>query len=189
MVNLKTQRANYAIDVARKAIADPNTPATEIAEKNGVTRHSILHARVLLERGTAQELMEVTAGNMGLSIAYKAIKERMSPEEREKLKKRHAPTGAKAREKYSGEAAIWVKLGPALRGLSELPDPQDVIKVIMSHAAREATVNRHVNNATRWMEEFTNAWNKRKGTSAPEDAANAGNGNAASGAQHAKSAA
>lgn len=190
MATFRLKQTNHIINVARKVMADPTTPVTEIADRELVSRHSILHARTVLEHGTAQELMDVTTGKLGLTIAYRAIRDRMSPEEREKLKKRHAPPSTQAREKYSGEAAIWAKLGPALRGLSELPSPQDVIKVITAHKARETTVTQHLDAASNWMEEFVNAWKGYKsGRTVPENHSDAGDGGPVSGTQHAKSAA
>lgn len=188
MANIRVKQTNLALDAARQVIADPTLTTTEVSEKTNVTRHSILSARVLLEYGTQAELDAVVAGKLGLSVVYDTIKERLSPEVREAIKKRHGRNSIKAREKYSGEASIWANLGPALRALSEMPNVQDVLPML-AHTGRVRTVNKHLEAASQWMEEFNRAWNGQQTRSAvSENSANAGNGNAVSGTQQPKSA-
>lgn len=189
MVNWQVKKASDAINAARRVIADPNLSTTDVAKEAGLSRGVVGQARLILERGTAQQLADALEGKVGISHTFNDIRAKLNQNDLTKLRTRGPVWTPHRRENLLGEASLWGKLGPALRGLSELPNPHDVIAVVRKNAVREAAVVAHLDAASQWMEEFANAWHRLKGSSAPKDPANAGNGDAASGAQHAKPAA
>jgi len=134
-----------------------NTTVDEAAKEFNISRGSVRDARLILNYGSSADIDAAKAGS-GLVPLSKKIRKNLTPSQIEELKRRSGTITDKRRENIQTNAAIWSKFRPMLSGLTQLPSPEDMVKLVASNSSREATVNNHLNAATKWLEEFNNAW-------------------------------
>jgi hypothetical protein len=173
----ETQRAMIATRMARlydglrsdrvepsqgAAITAPTLTQTEAANILKVSRGTVQSARVVLERGTPEEIAAADEGKLGLRTTADAIRDNISPAEREKnrLIPSHKKGGMpKAHDNQRMKADIWGQLRDALKNLSSLPAAADVVKIARG-MDRTGLVDRTLPIATAWLAEFEDAYTK-----------------------------
>lgn len=135
--------------------------ATAAAKNLGASRSATTVARVILEFGSDQDREDAYSGTIGLRTLADRIRKDLPSEVREGIKKR---TGGALSEGHlymlKTDRVLWAKLGLALRSLSELPHPSELILVVNSNRQRKQLVHKLVHKATKWIEEFTNEWER-----------------------------
>ncbi len=180
--------AAKAIEAARRSLKE-NRTATELADELKVSRSSVTLARLILEYGTAAELDAASNGDIGLRTLGDTIRERLPPDDRERLKHKTSVYTDARRENIKAQAELWAKLNSALKNLSNLPQPIDVIGVVKSNAMRENAVNAQIDIVAKWMEEFANEWTRYQQAKSEGHTSDPGNGNPTAGSQHPEQAA
>jgi len=178
----QAELAQAAIGGAKQWIEDPDATNEGISKALGIAKTTMSHARMILEYGTAIELVEVTSGKVGLGAAAKTIRARLSPEDVKKVKIRKAGWNNQRRKNLQNESVIWVKLGAALSALTELPSPKDVVPLVKKNYMREVTTNQHIYAASNWMEEFVHEWSRYQSAKSAKNTSDSGGSDAASGA-------
>lgn len=135
--------------------------ATAAAKSLGTSRSATTVARVILEFGSDQDREDAYSGKLGLRTLADKIRKNLPPEIREGIKKR---TGGALSEGHlymlRTDKVLWAKFGLALRNLSELPHPRELILVVNSNRQRKRAVRMLLHNAASWIEEFTNEWER-----------------------------
>ena len=184
----RKEMQSLAMEAARLSLAD-KTSIQDIADKMGISRSSISVARLILEFGSSSDIDAASSGRIGLRTLASRIRMLIPQPQRDELKTRTGVWTDSRREKLGEEAILWGKLGPALRGLTELPRPYDMIEVITRNAMREDATNQHLEIAAKWMEEFTNEWRKYRQGKSTGDLVDTGGSNPIAGTQHTEQAA
>jgi hypothetical protein len=135
-------------------------PLKVAAKSSGVPRASISCARLVLSQGTDNEIKGVLDAKLGLLSTAKVIRKRASSDALNELRNHKRAWGEdnNRRENHRARTDLWAKLGPALRSISELPDPLDMVKVIKANHARVSTLNEYLPKAMMWLTEFSNVW-------------------------------
>jgi|SRR5712671_4866435 len=152
-----------ALEAAELSFKESGLHATAAAAQFGVSRSSVTQARTVLEFGTSQDIEDVRSGKIGVRPLADKIRKKISPEIKEELRKRVGKTlSTNHLVTLATDKALWAKFGPALRTFSELPHPKELIRVVMGNNGRKRVINMHLHNTTKWIEEFTNEWNKSR---------------------------
>lgn len=155
----------------------------QLADELGVSRTIVTQARIIHEYGTDEEKRLARIGEVGLRPLANKIKERLPPEEREKLRKRQGGLTVEHRKVIETDVDLWSRLNPVLHNLISLPRAQDMLEIVTRNTSREKVVDHLIDSAANWMEEFYNAWTARRLTKSGGGNANSGGSNAASGVQ------
>ena len=160
--SLVHQKASQkALEAAELSIKDSGVHATAAAAQFGVSRSSVTQGRTVLEFGTPQDIADVRNGKIGVRTLADRIRKNLPPETKEELRKRVGKTlTANHLVALATDKLLWAKLGPALRTLSELPHPKELISVVKGNNGRKKIINMYLRNATNWIEEFTNEWER-----------------------------
>lgn len=134
----------------------------------GVGWHSVQHAKLILRHGTAEEIKAVDEGRMGVGMTGRAIAQGVSAADRIKIsgdpskltstkRTNRGHPGVQSRaERQRIKTQIWNQLSGGLEALATLPAVEDVIQ-IASHPSWSPIVDRHLDTAIKWLEEFRNA--------------------------------
>lgn len=164
MANNNTETSKNAFQAA--LYKDPDMNTTAIAKKFGVSRSAITTAKLILEFGTADEINAAEGAKVGLRTMADTIRDRLTPEQRHEYQARRyvAPVWTPERRgNHSDEASFWAKFGPALKTFTEMPNQADLIEnVIKRNSMRVNAVDKYLETAAKWMEEFLNEWRKYK---------------------------
>jgi hypothetical protein len=164
---IATRMANLSREANLKRGPDAGKPAsgisqTEAAKLLNVGRATVQNARVLLERGTADEIAAADDGKLGLNTVARAIQQGISPTERAKNRLIPAHQKGEMPKKFDNQrmkADIWGQLRDALKNLSGLPAAADVVKIARG-LDRNGLVDRTLPIATAWLTEFEDAYTK-----------------------------
>jgi len=147
-----------------------NISRTDAAGMLDVGEDQISYARVVLECGTKEEIARVMAGGSLRGIADK-IRPRITSTQRHAGPKRDDISKVgKVAQRYEEQrirGEVWSQLREALVKLTSLPLPSDVATIarIMD---RKGLVDERLPKARRWMEEFSNVFNRNKAEGAKE---------------------
>lgn len=171
-----------AFDAAKSSINGPR-PLTELSAEKGISRSYASSAKIILEYGTAQNLADALANKIGLRTLATQIKAGLTDDQRKALKaKRNGPKPTSHVEALKADADLWNKFKPALVNLSQLPSPKDMLGIVKGNNERKHTVNKHIDVALKWLEDFSNEWTKP--AKLQNNTTDSGGGNPAAGAQH-----
>ena len=148
------------MSAVQKTIGTTKVPLTQVAEEAGLSRGSVNKARVIILYGTEDEIAQFKSGAYGLSDIYRRVKKHMTEEQiKEVLDRRFA--GIRS-EKFmtvsEQDTALWGDLRPALKSLTSLPSPKEMVGVVLRNRGREGTVNELLETATAWLMEFEHEW-------------------------------
>lgn len=160
MANKKSREA--AIKAFSHADDIGKTNGADLAKEIGVSRSLITQSRIINEYGTEEEKLQALSGEIGLRTLGDQIKKRMTPEDREKLKKRSGTITSKFREVIITDVDLWAKFNPVLHNLTSMPRVEDMIAVITRNNQRVKAVEPLIDSAANWMEEFYHAWTTRR---------------------------
>lgn len=172
----ESQRAMVAAEIAklehganqhRKEEGEicPSSPTLEqAASMLNVSRASVVSAKKVLSEGTAEEIDAVKRGDAAASTIAKQIRRSMPTEKRQE--RRNAPLASRGSnperiQNMQIEAQLWEKLSGAIDNLTALPRPADVVAIVRKNASRTRQVDARISTAIRWLEEFSNEWNRR----------------------------
>ncbi len=147
-----------AMQVARRTMGDKALTITDAAKAANLARGTVAHARMILEFGTPEEIALADSGNSGLKTVRDAVRAHMTPEQRAELRSRigvHTPTRS---EMTRAEAVLWRKFAPMLQNVTELPSPADLVKIVPRGARRDVTVNKYLDTAIQYLEDFRREW-------------------------------
>jgi hypothetical protein len=180
--NRRSQLA--ALEAAKIALADKSTTLVEEADKRGVSRGSATHAKMILEFGTEEEITQAKEGFIGLKHLRDDIMKRLPPEQIKEIRARNGAFSETARRSRHSGAELWARLSPMLKGVTLLPDPDDMVKIVKASHSREKSVNQYLNAASLWIKEFENAWRTYKNSKPNNHSSDAGDGNGDAGTQH-----
>jgi hypothetical protein len=167
-----------ALDAALLTI-NQNITVEDAARMHIVSRGAVKYARMILMYGSVDDVKAIESG-AGLTPVAEKIRTKMTPEELALLKKRSGVITDKRRENLQTDTILWGKFSPMLRGLTELPSPVDMLKVITTSGRREETVSKHLSIAIDWLQEFNNAWAEFQRNKRQHNDSNAGRSNEAS---------
>jgi hypothetical protein len=176
-----------AVEAARIAIDEGLTIRTAV-ERFGGRRNSVGDARLILQYGTDNDLKDLVQGNVALEKVARRVRDSLPDNERElEVRKRKGVMPIEHLQSLKTDAMLWRKLSDTLQNLNSFPAPVDLIEVVHRNGLRAGTVNRYLNAASKWLEDFNNEWNKQ--LVSEDNLTDPGGGNTASGTQHPKSAA
>ena len=185
--NRRSQLA--ALEAAKNVLADKTTTLIEEADKLKISRGSTTHAKMVLEFGTEEEITQVREGFIGLKRQRDIIMKRLSPEQRKEIKTRNGAFSETTRRSRHSGAELWARLSPMLKGVTLLPGPDDMVKIVKASHSREKSVDQYLSAASQWIKEFENAWRSYKNSKPSNHNTDAGNGDGDAGTQHSKPAA
>lgn len=135
--------------------------ASAAAKTLKVSRSSVTVARVVLEFGNDLDREDAYAGKVGLRTIADRIRKGLSPEVKEELRRRTGGTLSEGRIHHlKTDSNLWTKLGQALRSISELPHPKELIAVVNGNSTRKRFVRANLHNVAKWIEDFNNEWNR-----------------------------
>lgn len=137
--------------VKKSECTEPVVTLTEAAVMVGLSKNTVMRARVILERGTPEMISAVEEGKIGIFTAYRDV---CSPKSR-KLQTGKNPTRL---EKLKQRALVWKYLRAALVGLTSLPLPADVVP-IAKRADRHTNLLHKLPGALAWLQEFNDVSN------------------------------
>lgn len=139
---------------------------TEAARLMGVSRPQLHEAKVVLARGTPEEIAAVEAGQESSSMLGRDIKAGLTPKERAA---KRTPEAAKLAQAASAQTLamrgrIYGQVRDGVVALSTLPRPADVVRIVKTTSQHERKITAEIiNRALAWLTEFSNAWD-RQGT-------------------------
>lgn len=151
--------------VAASVSLEQKIPATVLARQMNLDRSAVSFARLILQFGTAEEMVAVQSGKLGIRVVADKVRSRMTPEQRISWQTQTPVFTDERRQDHKDDGALWQKLRPAIMGLIELPAPKDMVAVVKRNNIRETNVNQNLATAFKWMEEFVNEWNRSNGGS------------------------
>lgn len=161
MSNRKQTESSVKAFVNSQHLGKSAETGIDLAKRLGVSRGLIVSARIIWEYGTKEEKQMAKSG-AGLEPLADAIKKRLPPEEREKLRARNGTITKEFRQVAQTDVDLWARLNPVLHNLISLPRAEDMIAIITRNGAREKTVDHLIDSAANWMEEFYHAWTTRR---------------------------
>ena len=185
-VNVKVSLA--ALQAARDSFAGKGN-ISDLVKAVGVSRSTGTGAKTVVEFGTQEEIKAVEEGLVGVRTMGETIRKRLAPEVRAEVKRRTGKRNSVILDNWKLDATLWAKLGPSLRNLNSLPSPADMIELISRNQMRETAINNNLNQAVKWLEEFTHEWAKYQLAKSANHLANSGGSDTAAGTQHPEQAA
>jgi ParB-like chromosome segregation protein Spo0J len=156
-------RADYA-KAAGGGISPPAISQTAAAKLLNVSRATVKNARVVLERGTPEEVAGAKTGDLAVGTVAADIRAGLSPQERSERRATppHKRNGHEARmTTMSDEVAVYGHLRDALNALAGMPLASDGAR-IARRFDRSNVVKRQLPVVTAWLAEFGRAWNNDK---------------------------
>lgn len=176
--DVASQRIKKTEENTEGEISTPPKTAEEAGKMLNVHRSTVIYAKTVLNEGTAEEIAAVKAGDAAVSTTARRICARR-PKAKKKTGKL-AQTGRNPeriqRQKLKSE--IWGHVRGALAHLTSLPLPADVAKIVRNQSKSRAVVDRQLDHAAKWLEEFKNEW-KSKSTQVQDDNPDGRNGDEA----------
>lgn len=145
----------------------------------GVSRDTVIQAKIVLNEGTEEEIKAVDEGKASASTTAEKIRAR-NPINRQKGKSvPHTDKVAAKFEQQRINAMLWGTFRDALTGLTSLPTPADVAR-IARYIDRTGLVDARLDQSLNWLTEFAHEWRQHHSTSSASkrstnDHADAGN--------------
>lgn len=147
----------------------PNkTTSNQAANLLGVNRAGIAAARSVLRRGTAEEIAAIERGEESAITLSKQIRTGISPEERQRRRDARRPKPVPVPDKkpkpsprQTINADIWRRLRDALLGLTGLPLPADVVRIVR-HQDKGGLIDDRLARSLQWLEDFSHDWNDHR---------------------------
>lgn len=139
-------------------------PISTAAKMLNVGKSTVDSARVVLHRGTVEEIAAADAGEVGIDTVARAIRKGAAPEKR---KARRAAPLAQAGgnperiQRQQMHAEIWARLSDGLIGLTSLPLPSDVVEIVAANLTRSRVVDDRLARSLQWLKDFDHAWRNR----------------------------
>lgn len=136
----------------------------EAAKLLNVSKGLVDEAKVVLAKGTPDEVTAVECGEVAASTLGRQIRKSQSPTERKKKRGATlAETGGNVQriQRMQMHAEIWARLSDALIGLTSLPLPTDVVEIIVANTSRARTVDDRLSRSLQWLKDFEHAWRNR----------------------------
>lgn len=161
--NMSRKEAAIAIMAAARLAVTTKINVTDAALQYGLSRHVVSAARLILEHGSPEDIKGVEESKIGFLATARKVRDLLPPDlvEARKLKYQNGgDMSLKMREELHAKATLWAKLGPAVRSLTELPLPSDMVSVVRASNKREESINLYLATAAKWLEEFTHEWAK-----------------------------
>lgn len=125
------------------------------ADRHGVHRSSVSHARLILAHGTEAEVAAVRSGAMPLRTTADAIRQRIPKDQRERRPQVRTDEREAA---IKADSDLWKQLIPALDALVGMPSPASVAQMVRRNPQRITAVNRVALQSLEWLQEFVDAW-------------------------------
>lgn len=143
---------------------DKEISLSDAAALMNVHQTSVSSAKKVLREGTAEEVSAVERGEVAASTIAKQIRKGQSPEKRKS--KRNAPLAQIGKnperiQRSQMQAEIWARMSDALIGLTSLPLPVDVAKIIAANPNRRRAVEERLTRSLQWLKDFDHAWRNR----------------------------
>jgi hypothetical protein len=143
-----------AFTAARAFLASGQKSIADCGKEAGSNRHSAGLALLILEFGTAEEIVGVETGARRLDVTADEVRARTTEEERKA--KRRAPTQTAALvQARSIDAEVWGSLRDALDNITGLPSAKDTATIVRKNVMRIEHVNRKLLAALSWIQEFS----------------------------------
>jgi ParB-like chromosome segregation protein Spo0J len=184
-------RRSEKFKVAKATLIDQSEAATLL----NVSRHSVMRARVVLERGTEEEKKAVETGTAAVNKVHQDIRAREGVAYKasgtsSRKKKNAEPVAARGKnperiENQRVRGAIWSALKDALISLTSLPTIEDVVPIIRAYD-RSDLVSKRLPKAIKVMEELSHVYNEK--LEARNHDGDAGAGDAVAGTEQTQSA-
>lgn len=181
-MTLKSDLKRAIVDTAKRSVTDPTVVLSDEALKIGIARSTLTEVRILVEFGTQADV-DAFLGGKSARVLSEQVKANMKAEDLAKLRARSAVWTPNRRELLSGDSALWGKFSPALRGLTELPKPPDMVALVKSNRMREQAVDQYLDAAFNWMEEFKSEWIKFRAAKPRGNSSNPGESSPTAGTQ------
>jgi hypothetical protein len=172
----ETQRGVIATEMARLSrganqhtaehvgISTSSISQTAAAKLLNVSRDTVINARVVMERGTPEEVASAKAGELAAATVADDIRAGLSPQERAERRATppHKRNAHEARTTtMSDEMAVYGHLRDALNALAGMPLASDGAR-IARRFDRSNVVRRQLPVVTAWLAEFGRAWGADK---------------------------
>ncbi|WP_141697762.1 hypothetical protein [Bradyrhizobium yuanmingense] len=143
--------------MAARLVNQGHSTCVHAASQLGISDDSITRARIVLDKGTPEEIAAVEGGKLSVRTAVNVITCRNTSIAG---RKNHAKVSVSAKgrnpdriAKMRRDNAIWKDLRGALLALTSLPLPSDVARVIKGKD-RVGIVKSKLSSAQQWLEEF-----------------------------------
>lgn len=150
---LLTLKSGQRGDYAGVNTFTPVITSYKAAEISGVSRDSIMSAKLIQEKGTLEQVAAVEAGRKGLrttAVEIRATKNGNPDERREKAIKKHTRT-KRIMSNY------WKDFKTGVDLLAGMPDVESAINAIP--AQHGSVVTKRVPAIIKWLTEFQEKWN------------------------------
>ena len=147
----------------------------EAARIAGVDPMTIKDARVVLTKGTEEDIAKVRTGEVGVN----KIARRLRKEPNRKVyadsrvdghRSRAEIAERKNRERVEAQrqnVADYIRLRDALNNLTNLSRPGDIVDIVCKVAKAAPIIDAKIDRALNWLEEFSNEWNAKYRTTSP----------------------
>lgn len=143
--------------MAARLVNQGHSTCVAAAALLGISDDSITRARMILDKGTPEEIAAVEDGRLSVRTAVNVITCRNTSivGKKDHIKRSISSLGKNPERiaKMRRDNAIWRDLREALLALTSLPLPSDVARVIKSRD-RTGIVKSKLHNAKQWLEEF-----------------------------------
>jgi len=132
------------------------------ADKMGVSHTSVRRASAVKNSGRTDLIEDIKAGKRTVWNAYEEMQGR-EPGEKKPSAERNGNGKARPRRAPLHEeigVTMWSHLKVALMALTNLPAADEVAAITKKNPRRVMLVDARVSRATKWLTEFSNAWNQ-----------------------------
>lgn len=139
----------------------PPISARDASELMNVGVSTIQEAKTVLARGTADEVKAVQEGRVAASTIAKQIRANATPAQRQKRADSSLGSIGKNPQRIENQrinAEIWARLDAALDGLTNLPNPGEVVAIVRGNASRTRAADARLDRSLKWLEEFAHEW-------------------------------
>jgi hypothetical protein len=131
---------------------------SEVLDRLQIAKQTLNSARIALKRATIKELSLIEAGTLRVWSISRQIR-------RERAANRDIPMNqiGKNPEKIQRQklrTEVWRRLRDGLEGLTNLPNPRDVVTIVRSTGSGINLVDRKLLKAQEWLGEFCDEWTK-----------------------------
>jgi ParB-like chromosome segregation protein Spo0J len=172
-----SQRALIAAEIANLSVGNPHRTESgqfapivgaatigvsqaDTAKILNVHRTTVVDAKMLLEKGTPEQIQAVRSGKAAVSTF--ANQARANRTDAEKAKRQTTNKEAHA-ERMQMESQLYTATRDALNALSGLPHPAEVVRIIRQKRQLEKVIEGKLPQALKWLQEFANAWDGHNG--------------------------
>lgn len=129
--------------------------SVEAAKQCGVNLVTVWNVRIILQFGSPEQIASMRAGQATIRSMVKEVR-KLVPKKSRTHNTPAIPKNILARNDL--DAQMWTSLGDAIKNLTSLPRPADVVAMVRRNGQRKELVQSKLLDALNWITEFSDAW-------------------------------